>query len=209
MSSIPKSVTLIDLFAGCGGITKGFVEADPRLRPILAVEMERPEAASYSANFPTARVFNDEIESLTSASVPQADIVVGGPPCQGFSGLGKRDPDDHRNRLWRAYVDVVLAAKPKVFVIENVGRFFASPEYEELTRELVDGQLREYRFVSGVLNAADFGVPQRRHRAFVIASRIRRPFAARADARSIRPRRPPMADREGRDRGHSVHADGG
>lgn len=175
MTDPKQPATLIDLFSGCGGLTKGFLDADDHIRPLLAVEMEAPEAASYAANFVTATVFNGQIERLDASSLAEADIVVGGPPCQGFSGLGKRDPEDHRNRLWRAYVDVVLAANPKVFVIENVARFFASPEFAELTEDLRVGRLRHYRFVSGVLNAADFGVPQRRRRAFVIASRVGSP----------------------------------
>jgi DNA (cytosine-5)-methyltransferase 1 len=170
------SFSLVDLFAGCGGITRGFLDADPAFRPTLAVEKEVAEAATYAANFPTATVVANEIEALDIGSIAEADVVVGGPPCQGFSGLGKRDPEDHRNSLWRAYMDIVLAANPKVFVIENVGRFFASPEFAELTNELRVGRLRHYQFDHRVLNAADFGVPQRRQRAILVASRVGKPI---------------------------------
>jgi DNA (cytosine-5)-methyltransferase 1 len=200
-------VRIADLFSGCGGITQGFVEADPGFVPVLAVERELAEAATYAANFPTADVYWGDIERLPASRVHEVDVVVGGPPCQGFSGLGKRDPEDHRNRLWRAYVDVVLATDPKVFVIENVGRFFSSPEFGELEKELQTGRLKGYLYDHGVLNAADFGAPQRRRRAILIATRVgkpalpipthdklarkgRRPWATVRDAIGSLPRQP-------------------
>lgn len=159
---------LIDLFAGCGGMTAGFVEAG--FEPVLAVEWDLPAATTYAANFGDDHVFHGDIAALPEDSVPEVDVVIGGPPCQGFSNLGMRDPADPRNRLWRDYVRVVRRARPSVFVIENVDRFHRSMEFALLQAELAD-----YEMAHGVLNAADYGVPQRRHRTIVIGSRVGTP----------------------------------
>ena len=165
--------TVIDLFAGCGGMTQGFVNLG--FRPRLAVEWELSAAATYAANFGEHHVFWGDIGDLPDASVPEVDVVIGGPPCQGFSNLGTRDPEDPRNRLWREYVRVVAHAQPKIFVIENVDRFRSSHEFGLLEEEIRSGALQDYSIDVAILNAADFGVSQRRRRTIVVGSRIGRP----------------------------------
>lgn len=161
--------TVVDLFAGSGGLTQGF--ADEGFRPVLAVEWDLHAASTYAANFGEDHVVWDDIEKVTE--VPYADIVVGGPPCQGFSNLGSRDPTDPRNRLWVEFMRAVLDANPYVFVIENVDRFSRSPEFALLMEELASGRLRRWKHHDwAVLNAADYGVPQRRQRTIVVASRV-------------------------------------
>lgn len=161
--------TLIDLFAGCGGMTQGF--AATGFRSVDAVEWDLAAAATYAANFGEEHVFWGDIAEFLH--VRRADVVIGGPPCQGFSSLGSKDPDDPRNSLWREYMRVVLEANPQVFVLENVDRFKRSPEYELLMSELAGGRLRRWKWHDvGVLNAADYGVPQRRQRTILIASRV-------------------------------------
>ena len=95
---------------------------------------------------------------------------MGGPPCQGFSGLGKEDPDDPRNRLWREYIRVVKRLEPKIFVIENVDRFLKSREFAALCAAVDGGELKNYVLQSRHLVAADYGVPQARKRAIVLAT---------------------------------------
>src|SRR5687767_5512321 len=119
------SFTMIDLFAGCGGMTGGFTAAG--FRPVMAVEWEVSVAATYAANFGEDHVFCGDIADWRD-EIPTVDVVIGGPPCQGFSNLGTRNPADPRNKLWKEYVRVVLAANPKVFMIENVDRFSRSEE---------------------------------------------------------------------------------
>lgn len=161
--------TVVDLFAGCGGLTQGF--ADEGFRSILAVEWELHAAATYAANFGEDHVVWNDIEEITGA--PRADVVIGGPPCQGFSNLGTRNLGDPRNRLWMEYMRIVLDANPQVFVIENVDRFSRSPEFALLMDELAQGRLKRWKHHNwAVLNAADYGVPQRRHRTILIASRV-------------------------------------
>lgn len=161
--------TLIDLFAGCGGMTRGFVRAG--FKTVAAVEWELPAAATYAANFGAEHTHWVDIADFVK--VPKADVVVGGPPCQGFSNLGSKDPDDPRNKLWKEYVRVVLAANPQVFVMENVDRFSKSTEFALLMDALNGGKLKRWKhYEARVLNAADFGVPQRRNRTILIASRV-------------------------------------
>lgn len=161
---------VIDLFAGCGGMTAGFVKAG--YEPVLSVEWELHAAATYAANFGADHTYAGDIAQLDNRDIPRADLVIGGPPCQGFSNLGARDINDPRNKLWQEYLRVVAKAKPKVFVIENVDRFLSSTEFEALQGSVADGALSDYSLSYGVLNAADFGVPQRRNRTIVIGSRI-------------------------------------
>lgn len=162
--------TIIDLFAGCGGMTRGFVQEG--FLPVQAVEWDLAAAATYAANFGEDHMFWGGVADWVTSEIPQADVVIGGPPCQGFSNLGSRDVNDPRNKLWKEYLRVVAAARPKVFVLENVQRFMGSSEFQLLLDEADHGIISEYTLSYGVLLAADYGVAQRRPRAIVIGSRI-------------------------------------
>jgi DNA (cytosine-5)-methyltransferase 1 len=165
----PRVARLIDLFAGCGGISRGFVSE--KFRVVGAVESDLAAASTYAANFGEDVTYVGDIADYKS--VPRADVVVGGPPCQGFSNLGRRDPNDHRNRLWSEFVRVVVASRCEVFVLENVDRFAKSAEHAMLRRETsARGRLRGFRLATYALNAADFATPQRRIRTIIIGSRI-------------------------------------
>lgn len=164
------SPTVIDLFAGCGGMTVGF--HDEGFQPVLAVEWERSAAATYAANFGEDHTIAGDIALVKEKDIPRADVIIGGPPCQGFSNLGLKSLADPRNQLWREYMRFIHAAKPKVFVIENVDRFYASPEFAMLQAEVDHGTLKQYTLSHRVLNAADYGVAQRRKRTIIIGSRV-------------------------------------
>ena len=152
-------------------MTAGFVGSGLDFSSVAAVEWELPAAATYAANFGEEHSHWLDIAEFTD--VPKADVVIGGPPCQGFSNLGSKDPDDPRNKLWKEYVRVVLEANPQVFVLENVERFSKSAEFGLLMDALNSGVLRRWKYHEArVLNSADFGVPQRRQRTILIASRV-------------------------------------
>lgn len=170
MSSMAKAPTVIDLFAGCGGMTAGFVGNG--FKPVLSVEWNLHAAATYAANFGESHTFWGDIETALEGDIPEADVVIGGPPCQGFSNLGSRDVNDPRNQLWKRYLQVVERANPKVFVIENVDRFRSSSEFQLLLAEAENGMLSGYKLTPGLLLAADYGVAQRRLRTIVIGSRV-------------------------------------
>ena len=163
---------VVDVFAGCGGITEGFRQAG--FDPVMAVEWNPAAAATYVSNFGD-HVSCADIAGLPDDAFPSADVVVGGPPCQGFSNLGTRDPNDPRNLLWRQYVRVVRLARPMAFVLENVPQFLKSDQFRLFVEWTQGGPLRDYELAAGVLNAADYGVPQSRRRAVVIGSRSGRP----------------------------------
>ncbi|MFF4409712.1 DNA cytosine methyltransferase [Streptomyces sp. NPDC001262] len=166
-----KDISMIDLFAGCGGMTAGF--AANGYKPVMAVESNLHAAATYAANFGESHVYLGDIAQVHADAIPEADVIVGGPPCQGFSSLGSKTQNDPRNQLWEEYVRFVLHSRPKVFVIENVGQFLKANEFTLLEAETRrGGALEGYKLTHGELLAADFGVPQRRKRAFVIGSRI-------------------------------------
>ena len=158
---------MIDLFAGAGGMTAGFVAAG--FEPAYAVESDPDPASTYRENF-GSHVENAEITTIPGERFPLADVVIGGPPCQGFSLLGRQTASNHRlNGLWREFLRVVSATGPAVFVLENVPQFLRSPEFALLVAQV---HKLGYATAAGVLDASEFGVPQRRRRAFVIGSRV-------------------------------------
>ena len=160
-------LTFVDLFAGCGGLALGFVREG--FEAVGAVEIDPDAAATYALNI-DGNIHVDDIGNVKRW--PRAEVVIGGPPCQGFSQLGTRDPDDPRNQLWREYVDVLEATHAEVFVMENVPQLFRSPQFELF---LEDVTRLGFNVVYDVLNAADYGVPETRRRAIVIGSRICEP----------------------------------
>lgn len=152
---------LMDLFAGCGGMTRGFVDT-AFYEPVFAVESDEEAAETYEANF-GAHVVACAIEDV--GSFPEADVVIGGPPCQGFSPLNMLGVGLERRGLWREYLRALEEASPHAFVMENVPELLRSGEYRLFRREAEElGFSVDHR----VLNAADYGVAQTRRRAFVI-----------------------------------------
>src|SRR4051812_24493228 len=121
---MPEPIRVLDLFAGAGGLTAGIHAASGRFETVGAVEWDLAAAASYEATFGTGLVHAGDISSwLENGEVPEADVLIGGPPCQGFSSLGKQDVEDDRNSLWREYARTIQRAMPKYFVVENVAEF--------------------------------------------------------------------------------------
>lgn len=173
-----KTIRVLDLFAGAGGLTAGFHEASARFKSVRAVEWDPAAAASYDATFGGDIVYAGGIQQwLLEESVPEVDVIVGGPPCQGFSTLGQRRVDDDRNDLWREYAKTIVLARPKYFVVENVAAFAKSPQFSQfLDATQPGGDLAEYAFQHAILNSADFGAPQARKRAVLIGHHRDLPF---------------------------------
>lgn len=165
--------TIVDLFSGCGGLTAGFVSAQScvaSFEPVAAVEVDRDAAVTYAANFGPI-VFHGDIAEWVGMELPAADIVIGGPPCQGFSALGKRDPEDDRNKLWRHYAEAVARIRPYYFVLENVPPFLNSTQFKLFKIEMSShGLLTDYTIEESPLTvvASEHGSAQRRRRAVVI-----------------------------------------
>lgn len=179
----PDSVVrTLDLFAGAGGLTTGLSLA-PGLHvdPVCAVEFDKSAAATYTLNhggrledghIVGGTVYAGSIQDWLADSQPvEVDLVVGGPPCQGFSTLGKQEADDERNSLWRTYAEAVRRSMPRYFVLENVPAFLKSPQWEVFRAELESGMLADYDIEFGILNAADYGAVQARKRVIVLGHR--------------------------------------
>lgn len=163
-------IRVLDLFSGAGGLSAGFSEGSDRYRTVRAVESDRHAAASYAANHGSSSVFAGQIEDwLGTEDVPETDIIIGGPPCQGFSALGKKDVLDARNQLWLRYAETIKKAQPKYFVLENVPAFLKSVQLQRFKQRCEPKrELGEYRFEAAVLNAADYGAAQLRKRVILI-----------------------------------------
>lgn len=162
---------MLDLFAGAGGLSTGFRTADERFEIVAAVESDPVTAETCRLNHGDV-VYSGTIQDwLAAGDVPAVDVVIGGPPCQGFSTLGKRDADDERNVLWEFYAKALELAQPRYFVMENVPTFLKSPELDSFRERIRAGALSRYSIEERVLNAARHGAAQRRRRGIVIGWR--------------------------------------
>jgi len=167
-----RKLRVIDLFAGAGGFTLGLCNTG-KFEPVFANDFNAYAAKTYNANFGDHCLHGDINDLLANRSFkfPEADIVIGGPPCQGFSPLNKQREGDPRKQLWRAFMEVVRRVKPIAFVMENVPELLASAEFNDIR---TDAESMGYLVTADILNAADYGVPQRRKRAIIVASRASR-----------------------------------
>lgn len=157
---------VIDLFSGAGGMSLGFV--DPRFcggfELVLAIDNNASAIRTHEANF-DGSVYCGDIEAwLNENEVPQADVVIGGPPCQGFSLLNKKREKDARRALWEPFIEIAHRSNSKVFVMENVAELARSPELDDIRAKALS-----YGFETHVevLNTADYGVAQTRKRTIV------------------------------------------
>ena len=166
------SYTMIDLFSGVGGLSLGFEMAG--FKAVIANEYDASIAESYIKNRPHVKMIVNDITQLPiqetfSEYRGKIDLIVGGPPCQGFSQKGQRKSiNDERNFLFRYYYEVVALVKPKYFVMENVPNLLTTEDgyFKKEIESLFESI--GYKIVSDVLNASDFGVPQNRKRAVII-----------------------------------------
>ena len=166
--------TFIDLFSGAGGFLRGFLDAG--FKPLFSVEMWDSAIETHKFNYPKVPIIEKDIRQISDEEltnyVGKVDVVVGGPPCQGFSTIGKRLERDPRNELVFEYIRFVKTLKPKVFLMENV-RGLISTKHGEV-KKIIESMFRElgYDVYSDVLCAADYGVPQLRNRVFFIGIRL-------------------------------------
>ena len=169
----------IDLFAGAGGMSLGFEQAG--FQVAAAVEYDPIHSATHEFNFPDCKMICRSVTDIDGGYIRNEaglgkrdiDVVFGGPPCQGFSLIGKRALDDPRNSLVHHFVRLVAELRPKYFVFENV-KGLTLGEHKRFLLEIIaafgeKGYLVEQNYQ--VLNAADFGVPQDRRRLFLYGTR--------------------------------------
>ncbi len=169
----------IALFSGCGGMTLGFEAAGVDL--VGHVEIAESANRIYVENFPNSKLLGKDICAISDNDLKQwkiefgnIDIIVGGPPCQGFSLAGKRNPEDERNRLYEQYVRIVSAIRPKVFVMENVALMTSMKDKNGiLFIDKIEKSFSEqgYSLVKRIVNAYEYGVPQSRERVILVGVR--------------------------------------
>lgn len=165
--------TFIDLFSGCGGMSIGFEQAG--FKSLLAVDCWEDALTTYKLNRKDARVLCADIETIDVEELSRknfkdipVDLIIGGPPCQGFSIAGKRLADDKRNILYKSFVHFVEVFRPMAFVMENVPNILSMACGAIKDAIVRDFSELGYTVVYKVLLASDYGVPQNRRRAFFV-----------------------------------------
>ena len=168
--------TVIDLFCGAGGMSLGFVAAG--FDVVAAADSDPIHAETHTKNFPScstlccnlSQTSGEELRERAGLGDMPIDVVVGGPPCAGFSSIGRRQPMDPRNRLIMHYIRLVSEIQPKYFVFENVEGILAARNAELFHDFKSSAYQAGYVIVEPVrvLNASEFGVPQRRKRVIVL-----------------------------------------
>jgi DNA (cytosine-5)-methyltransferase 1 len=177
-----RTLSVVDLFAGVGGFAEGFLRAnryEDRFEFALKLLVDSDPTASFAfkKNYPRIAYWAQDIGTLASSQLlgllklrfGELDFLIGGPPCQGFSPSGKRWLEDNRNRLFARFIDLAHDLRPKCVILENVPT--ALKAFAQIFNEQVQEAFDGYVVRTAILNACEFGVPQIRRRAFVVALR--------------------------------------
>lgn len=178
VSSTKQPYTALSLFSGCGGFCEGMKTAGFHIN--VAVELDKFACETYRYNFPQTPLFEGDVHDFLRAGsnhmqtygLDDVDVVFGGPPCQGFSQIGQRNPDDERNELYQQYARIVSDVRPRVFLMENV------PNLALMNKGHFKHLILKHFAAMGYSNtvmlrvtADDFGVPQARQRIIFVGTR--------------------------------------
>ena len=174
-----KNFKILDLFCGAGGFSAGLDSLDI-FETVIGLDFNKDALSTFDYNFPNATgiygdITNKDIRSkvVTLAKQKGVNMIIGGPPCQGFSSKGKNlGMDDPRNFLFREYLSFVAELKPDIFIIENVKNLLTAVDGFFIKQ--IESEIKRigYELDYGVLNASNFGVPQSRQRAIIVGSKI-------------------------------------
>lgn len=164
----------ISLFTGAGGLDIGFKEAG--FKGLLASDIMPQARDSYSLNFPDEPYLLEDIRKLSISDIKKyigsksVDVIIGGPPCQGFSNMGNKNSADPRNMLFESYVKIVDAIRPKCFVFENVKGLFTMFEGRYFEQVVNAFMAIGYNLHYSILDTSNYGVPQKRERIFIVGT---------------------------------------
>lgn len=168
-----KNYKFLDLFSGAGGLLRGFMNED--FIPEFSVEVWKPAIETHKKNYPNVKVFDRDIRTIKNEELKQykdkIDVIIGGPPCQGFSTIGKRLVKDPRNELVFEFIRFVKTIQPKVFLMENVRGLLSSDHGAIKNAIIKEYEDVGYNVTSKVICAADYGVPQMRYRVLFLGIR--------------------------------------
>lgn len=163
-----KKKTVLDLFSGCGGMSLGFEQAGFEIK--LGIDNWSDALLTFKNNHKNSNILENDLSLLdpSEIDIDSIDVIIGGPPCQGFSIAGKRIIEDQRNDLYKSFVRFVEFFKPKAFVMENVPNILSMGGGVIKNKIIDDFSSLGYTVVCKVLMSSDFGVPQNRKRAFFV-----------------------------------------
>jgi len=171
---VSKQYNLVDLFCGCGGFSLGFLQAGFNVR--LGLDLWGDATTTFKHNIPDSVILNEDITNVTGDEIAKLidikkediDVIIGGPPCQGFSVSGKRNEKDPRNELYKSFVQIVEDIKPKVFVLENVPGLVRLFKGKAIKNVIADFSALGYSVTYEILSSDNYGVPQQRRRVFLV-----------------------------------------
>lgn len=169
---IKESFNCIDLFCGCGGLSLGFEKAG--FNVLLGIDAWQDAITTFNYNHKNSKGICADLSTLNPEEIEKelngktVDLIIGGPPCQGFSVAGKRIVDDERNKLYKNFVRFVEYYKPKAFMMENVPNILSIGEGIVKDSIVKDFSDLGYKVVYRILTASDYGVPQNRRRAVFV-----------------------------------------
>lgn len=167
-----NSYKFIDLFSGCGGFSSGLEMAGHKC--LLGIDFNADAVKTFAKNHPNSHALHMDIHKLTKTKLEklidfkEVDMVVGGPPCQGFSTVGKGEVNDERNSLFQQFVRIVKITQPKVVLFENVTGMLAKKNEAVLHKVFKSFEKLGYQMDARVMSADEYGVPSRRKRAIIM-----------------------------------------
>ena len=177
ISKKQRCFAVLDLFCGAGGFSEGFKQAGFKI--VAGIDNDSLALETYSKNFPEAitlkrdlsKAFDWQTDSFRSILEQDIDVIIGGPPCQGFSIAGKRTREDPRNTLYRAYIKLIEHLNPAAIVVENVPTILSLFSGDIAKRIRRDFEALGYKTEVFTLTASDYGVPQSRRRTFFVGTK--------------------------------------
>lgn len=170
MGKYNKPETFVGLFSGCGGLDLGFVDAG--FRCVGAFDKDKRAIQVHQKNIPCSLTETMDLTVDTSDShIPQSDMLLAGPPCQGFSTAGKMRENDERNSLLQVVVRIARKSSPRIIIVENVPGLKSHKMLHHYNKLICDLNKLGYQTNDYMCNAADYGVPQKRNRLFIIAQK--------------------------------------
>jgi DNA (cytosine-5)-methyltransferase 1 len=187
---------VIDLFCGAGGLSKGFEMAGFKI--LAGLDNDKWSIQTFKKNHKRAKIINEDIRKVSGEDIEKliktknVDVIAGGPPCQGFSIAGRRDPKDPRNSLFMEFIKIVNYFKPEWVVMENVlGIKSMKTEKSEAVVDIIKNEFGKigYDVVWKTLNSADYGVPQKRRRVFFMAHKDGKEISFPVESHSKNPQR--------------------
>ena len=175
-----KKLNFISLFSGAGGFKIGFEQAG--FNCLLSSDIDNSSKLTHLTNFRKTPFLQKDIRMVTAKEILKItkniipDVLIGGPPCQGFSVMGDKNSADPRNELFKSYLTLIGSLKPKCFVFENVKGLSTMYNGQFLEELINDFSQAGYDIHYKILDASNYGVPQARQRVFIVGTKIDRPF---------------------------------